>query len=101
MRWINVGQDFQVRCDIQDPDAAAIDAADYTGHLIYYKRPDGVHGSITPTSATGIYVTGLITLALNPLAGLAGVWEFYVLMTSGSQTYRSKKTQLLVHPMGF
>lgn len=109
--WINVGRDFTVTCDIRLPDGSALlTLSDQTGHLVYYKRPDGRTGALaTPTNITATSLVGTVPLALNPLTvsnggkwkdGYPGSWEFYVYCvgSGGSVVFRSKPDILIVHP---
>ena len=44
--WIKVGQTFSVTLDT----TPLVTLLSYTGHLIFYKRPDGKTGSFAPDS---------------------------------------------------
>lgn len=94
---IMVGADFDVQCSVY-PLTLIEECAN---HRIYYKKPNGAWGYITPMLASGSDVLGRITSAINGLAGRPGTWEFYVYMTSGSLIFRSKKARLVINPLGF
>lgn len=92
-----VGMDFELTCSVLP--LTGVQA--YENHRIYYRKPNGANGYVSPTSASGSDVIGRITSVLNPLNGRAGTWEFYVYMTSGALIFRSKKSRLIVNPLGF
>lgn len=109
--WIPVGSAFTVTCNTVDPVTGAplITLTDFSGHRVYYRRPDGVRGYLTPDQVTATTLIATVPLALNPVSiaygdpkwayGYAGNWEFYpYCVGAGSNTFRGKRAILIVHP---
>lgn len=103
--YIKVGQTFTVTLST----SPLITLDEYSGHLIYYKRPDGVTGTITPDSVSATAMIGTVSTTLNPLTvsggpskwanGYAGAWEFYpYCIGSGGAVFRGQEDVLIVHP---
>jgi len=92
--WIKVGQTFTVTLDT----TPLVTLTSYSGHLIYYKRPDGKTGTITPDSVGLTSMVGTVSTTLNPLTGTPGVWEFYPYCINGSIILRGKEDFVEVHP---
>jgi len=87
---IVVGQSFTVTCE------TSLTLATYSNPRVYYKRPDGMQGFLTPT-VSGTTMVGTITPTLNPLTGKAGVWRFYPYVTgSGTIVYRGETDKVIV-----
>jgi hypothetical protein len=109
--WIKVGMGFRVTCDTRDPRTleTLVDLTTLTGHLVYYKRPDGKTGSLTVDSYTSTAMVATVSATLNPLTvssvldkwknGYHGPWEFYPYgLGAGSVPYRGKEGIVVVHP---
>ncbi len=108
--WIKVGMTFTVTLDIRLPDGTALlTLTDYTGHRIYYKRPDGKTSYIAVDTVTATTLKGTVDTTLNPISasnvpprwanGYPGSWEFYPYVPgSGSIVFRGKEDIVIVHP---
>lgn len=104
--WIKVGSSFTVTCDTRDPvtNLPLITLTDYTGHLVYYRRPGGKWGTLSPDSVTATAMVATVPASLNPLTGsgrwpdgYAGNWEFYpYCQGSGSIEFHGKSDIVVV-----
>lgn len=103
--WIKVGSTFTVTMDT----TPLVTLTDYSGHLIYYRRPDGKTGTIVPDTVGASSLVGTVTITLNPLTnatgpdkwknGYSGTWEFYpYCVGSGAVIYRGQEDFVVVHP---
>lgn len=98
--FIKVGSTFDVTLDC----SPLTGVNGYSNQRIYYRRPDGKTGYLTPTSLTNTAMVGRVTPTENPIPtaanrAKAGAWQFYPYLTgSGTITYRGKEAVLVVHP---
>ena len=109
--YIKVGATFTVTLDIRNPatQVAAIDLTNYSGHRVYYRRPDGKTGYLSVDSFTATTLVATVDTTLNPLtvsggdpkwrSGYSGNWRFYPYVPgAGSVTFRGKDDIVVVHP---
>lgn len=93
--FIKVGSTFDVTCDCSP--LTGVDG--FSNPRVYYRRPDGKQGYITPDTVTDSTMVARITPTENPLTGRAGTWQFYPYLTgTGTIVYRGQEATLVVHP---
>lgn len=103
--YIKVGSTFTVTLDT----TPLVTLDQYSGHRVYYRRPDGKQGYITPDSVGTSSMVATVSTTLNPLTvstsqekwrdGYAGNWEFYpYCQGAGSIAFHGQEAVLVVHP---
>jgi hypothetical protein len=88
---IVVGQTFQVTLE-----TSLASLGTYNNPRVYYKKPDGTKGYLTPT-ISGTTMVATVTPSINPLTGRAGKWSFYPYVEgSGTIVYRGETDHVIV-----
>lgn len=96
---IVVGQTFTVTCE-----TSLASLGSYSNPRVYYKRPDGYQGYLTPT-VSGTTLIATVTPTVNPVnatwrgepIGYPGTWRFYPYVEgSGTIVYRGQTDRVIV-----